>query len=891
MIFRNRPLASRQNRRVNTMKIRSHISWLAIMTALTITAMGVRPGETQPADRRNQQRASRAQRPAARADADIEKVPGKAASSEAAKPPTENRLEVLSAAGGAKTIAMEFYGLDIDHLLRLLSYAAQVTIVKSDQVTGPITVIAPEPVPLDVAFQILDSILQVRGFTLVRAATGIYKVVPVAQAGGATSPLYFGRETGEMAAGDELITQVVPLENLSASDVASQIQELLSENASVIPTSTNSLIITDTASTIERVLTLIAHAETELAGGIKVYPLQYYDATEMSELITNIVLSRGGTAAGGARPVWERRVSGRGRPQTTRPTPRAQSTAGVATSGPEFAYPDTRTNSLIVLATPLHLQQIEELVFQLDRPVSLRDAYFVYPAQNLIASQLADSIAPLIDAEVIYTGVGPETGGGGRGGSSGSRTQTQGLTRPFTSTRTQSASSTGVGSSPISRGRNRSAYEVEPLAGTNAPLAIAQAQETGRPPARPEMPPPGEPIPSAGAGEDLETALTGAGVAQSTIVADDNTNTLLISAPPEQIDLIQQMLDKLDILPPQVHIRAIVAEVALQRDTSLGFQWENLGRTFGTFDGDVFTGNIGTNFGLTGPDDSNSPSGFFGTISGPEFDAILNVLTTDSKARILSAPSIFTASNQEAQIDISQQLPFPTGTFQSTTAEGTISTSISYRSVGIVLQVTPRVTQGDIVQMDIQIEANEPGSDVQVAGLAYPSFNQRLATATLNVRNGHTIVLGGLMREAITRSASRVPILGDLPIIGTLFRSTDSGRQKSELLLFLTPYVVRNPEEAADLTDREAHRLPDVPKSLRNPIPGEALEAPYEVVYPAEEAIEVPGIVDTHTELPEVDTPSPDVTPDESTALDEQKIPLAPIKEESPPPPVEPQHF
>jgi len=809
--------------------------------------------------------------------------PSTSASAPASKlMPANSRLEVISEAGGAKTIAMEFYGLDIDHLLRLLSYAAQVTIVKAEGVSGVVTVIAPERVPLDVAFQILDSVLQVRGWTMVKMPTGIYKVIPIAEAAQSGLPLRFGTELGEVPLGDELITQVVPLRNLSANDVASQLQTLLSPSALVMPTSTNSLILTDTSVNIHRALVLIGNAEDELAGGLKVYRLQYYDATEMAGLVSSIVLSRGGGAgAVGPRPTWERRVAGRGLPQQ-RPGQRAQPAmpqavaAAMGTTGPEFAYPDTRTNSLIVLATPIHLSQIEEVISQLDRPVSLRDSYFVYPVQNLVASELANSIAPLIGAQVTRTGPGEE-GGASRGGAGlrGERGRTDqrqtSTSRPFGPQSMGGAyrsSALGAASFGTERERADQGLRLEPLSGESSAgrsadaFMIAQAPDIGAPvQVAPQPEGPGGGVP----GEEYPpmASVTGAGVAQSVIVADDNTNILLISAPPEQIDLIEQMIEKLDVLPPQVHIRAIIAEVELSRDTSLGFQWESLRRTWGTFGGDSFTGHVGTNLGVSAPaltiekgvvTSKTLPSGFFGSISGPEFEAVINALTTDSRARVLSAPSIFTSNNQPAKIDISKQIPIPTGTFQTTTGAGTISTSIGYRSVGIVLEVTPRVTQGDVVQMEVSISADEPGAEVTVADLSYPSINQRLAEATLSVKAGHTVVLGGLMREQITHSASRVPLLGDLPLIGPLFSSTKSGKSKSELLVFLTPYVVRNPAEMAELTDREKSRLPEIPRSLRGPSAGEPVPGETEAVTPQ---VAMPSMPAPTAELPAVPEQEP----------------------------------
>jgi general secretion pathway protein D len=637
-------------------------------------------------------------------------------------------------------------------------------------------------------------------------------------------PLQFGEYLSDAVAGDQLVTQVIPLRNLDANDMASQLQNLVSQEASIVPTSTNSLIITDTAANVERALLLIEDVESQLAGGLKVYPLQYYDATEMATLVDSVVLSRGGAGGARPRPAWERRVVGRADRQP-RPTGRvAPQQAGGIAAGPEFAYPDTRSNQLIVLATPVHLRQIEDLVTQLDRPVSLRDSFFVYPVQNLVASELAELVAPLIGAQVVQssTGAGQQrTRLGGRGRGSGSLSQPgRGYTRPFGNTGTGVRTMSSATDERTARLDRAPRLEVDPLAGeatSSRPPTIAGAQAgvegAIQVAPQPEAAIPGQP---PGAGYEDLTALTGAGVAEAIIAADDNTNTLLISAPPEQIDLVQQMLEKLDVLPPQVFIRAIIAEVQLTRDTSLGFQWQSMGRTWGVYRDDVFTGDVGTGFELAAPGEETTPVGLFATLTGSEFQAVLTALTTDSKARVLSTPSVFTTNNEEAEINVSTKIPIPTGTFQSTTGSEAISTSIRYESVGIVLQVVPRVTQGDNVRMEVLVTVNEQGEGVDVGGVSYPSIRNRSANAIVNLQDGDTVVLGGLMRESISRSASRVPILGDLPLVGALFRSTKSTRVKAELLVFLTPKVLRTSAEAIELSADQASGMSDIPKSLRD---------------------------------------------------------------------------
>lgn len=754
------------------------------------------------------------------------RAPGRAPAPAAApqEQPESSGPTLVTGPEGETTISMEFYGADIDHILRLFSRAAGVTILKSQQVTGKLTVISPEPVSLEEGFQILNEVLAVRSVTMVRTPSGNYKVMPIEEAMQSPLPLQFGARPEDVPASDDLITQVVPLLNLDANDVIAQIQGMMSGRARLIATSTNSLIMTDTSANIQQALTIIADLENQLSSGPRIFPIQHRDAEEMANLVDGYILGRGGGGARAARPTWERRVTRPGTAARTPARPGTAPAAGRSGAGPEFCYPDKRTNSLVVLATPDHQRQIEEFIFQLDRPISLRDTFFHYPVQNLMASELAEMVAPLVGAEVKTAGSSRAQGGRQTSAAGGMRS-------PFGSPQAGGPRG-GTGWSPRSMGRLRgqssdirgtTGLEVQPLAGAGDAPATPGAV-AGQPAARMVQPMPQvAPQPELPVGQPpglvAEEAAPMTLGSESLIVADDNSNTLLISAPPEQMDLIQQMLEELDVLPPQVHIRAIIAEVTMTRDTSLGFQWNWL-QTLGPYGGAEVVGDFATDFGLgeSGEEgETGSGLGLFGQISSDEFAGVLHALTTDSRVRILSSPTIFTANNETARTSISQGIPFVTGIIDYPTGVGASSRSVTYEDVGIVLEVTPRVTQGNVVRMDIDVQANELGSSISVAGQDFPSTNQRVARGVVNVKHGYTVVLGGLMRDSIRRSATRVPILGDIPIIGSLFRSTSSKREKSELLLFLTPHVVRTPTEAARLTDRAKSRLPEVPRMLQPP--------------------------------------------------------------------------
>jgi len=750
-------------------------------------------------------------------------APGAATEADVKSALPPSTLKLVKSGEGETLISMGLYGVDIDHLLTMLSTAANVTIVKSEQVTGSVTIIAPEAVPLDVAFQILDSVLEVRGFAIVRSPTGIYKIVPMADAMKSSVPIYFGQRPEDVEASDSLITQVIPLTNLDATSVIGEIRLLLSQNASVVPTAANSIIITDIASNIERVLQIIADGESQLSGGLQVFRLQYRDVQEVASLVSDIVLGRG-AGRGGVRPAWEQRVQ-------ARPTPARQltpqSAAGVGGAA-EFCYPDVRTNSLIVLATPTHLQQIDDLVQKLDVPISLRDSYFVYPVQNLVASDLAQLIAPLVNAQVTTaTGAGRATGTAAARAATGRVTGTaaRATTRSTSSTVRRSSARQADPRTPRPAAGSGAALEVEPLAGVaGSPIVVAQAPE-GAVQVAPVPALPTTEAPYVVMEPQGDEVIAAAAVGDALIAADDNSNILLISASSEKLELIQQLLEELDVLPPQVNIRAIIAEVSLDRETSLGFQWSRLPQ-LGPYGGQGVVGDFVTSFGLS----TEGALGLFGQISAADFQGVLTALTTDSKARILSTPSIFTSNNQPASINVSSSRPFPTGQLASTagTSEGVagvISTTFRYDEVGIQLNVTPLVTQGDVVRMEIQVFADEPGAPVDIGGESYPSTNMRQASAIVHVKNGYTVILGGLMRESISRRVFRVPLLGDLPIIGPLFRKTTSTRTKSELLVFLTPQVVRSVGEALQLTDEYKQHLSDIPRMLQAPPPGMAQES------------------------------------------------------------------
>jgi general secretion pathway protein D len=186
---------------------------------------------------------------------------------------------------------------------------------------------------------------------------------------------------------------------------------------------------------------------------------------------------------------------------------------------------------------------------------------------------------------------------------------------------------------------------------------------------------------------------------------------------------------------------------------------------------------------------------------------VLSALATDTRFNVLATPRIFTANNQPAEINIGQQVPYILSTLVDTNGAQTFN--YGYLDVGIILDVVPRIAQSGLVTMDVQQTANEL---VTFTSFNAPIINQREATTEVSVMDGQTVIIGGIIRDQVSTTVNKTPILGDIPLIGSLFRSTDKTKSKTELMVFLTPRIVHNAGQAATVTD-------DVKAKLHTPLP------------------------------------------------------------------------
>jgi len=293
---------------------------------------------------------------------------------------------------------------------------------------------------------------------------------------------------------------------------------------------------------------------------------------------------------------------------------------------------------------------------------------------------------------------------------------------------------------------------------------------------------------------------------QVLLVPNIDTNSIIVVAPPNLQPVVMSVLNQMDELPAQVMIEAVIMEADLNKQDQFGVEW-NIAQTklFGTNNS---AATIGQDFGLhlppngSGATSTNGISGapgaalekgFTYALTAGQATAFINAVANNTKSNVLSTPRILTSNNATAQINISESVPYISS--QTTDTNGTTISNTSFLNVGVILTVTPRITSNGYVMMDVSQTANTLLSFINGA----PEVNQRESQSTVSIKDGETIVLGGIIQNNISDIVNKVPILGDLPIIGNLFRSSNKTKGKTELLVFLTPHVVRTPEDARAL--------------------------------------------------------------------------------------------
>jgi general secretion pathway protein D len=322
----------------------------------------------------------------------------------------------------------------------------------------------------------------------------------------------------------------------------------------------------------------------------------------------------------------------------------------------------------------------------------------------------------------------------------------------------------------------------------------------------------GAPATAASGGSNVDASVT--------IWADVPTNALIMTAPPKIMKSLMSVIDKLDIRRAQVEIEAMVVEVQVNKSANLGVQWLLDGGSSYGYGVTNLPGSgssivslatavlEGTSSATTTSSSSSSAStlssaiptgatfavGTYNSTTGKGFAAVIQALRSDSTSNIISTPRIITMNNEEAEVKVTQEIPLITGQYTSSTSSTNGTTSpfetIQREEVGTILKVTPHISEGDVIELKIEQEDSSPGA--KLTDSADISTNKRSIKTTILIEDGGIIMLGGLMQDTVTESEDRVPGLGAIPLLGNLFKSRSGSRQKTNLLVFLRPKILRD---------------------------------------------------------------------------------------------------
>ena len=311
----------------------------------------------------------------------------------------------------------------------------------------------------------------------------------------------------------------------------------------------------------------------------------------------------------------------------------------------------------------------------------------------------------------------------------------------------------------------------------------------------------GAAVPPAGAGEGPR------------VVAEPETNSLVILATPREYADLVEVLERLDLVPRQVLMEVLVAEVTLTDDFEFGVEYA-LSR--GGFGPPAAAGE--------GPDDVNPGGsvqalnpGFASIVdAGRDFRVFVKALMRDARVKVLSSPHLLAVDNRPARIRVGSEQPVATGMVVSQEAQAT-TTTIQFKNVGRILTIVPRINSEGLVNLEVRVEVSDVGERVMVGTQSFDAFNVRDAETTAVLQDGQTLVIGGIITDNLRSTRIGIPLLMDVPVLGPLFRTDLQRSDRTELVILITPRVIRDRGEGEDATERFLDRIRAVKRELKTP--------------------------------------------------------------------------
>jgi general secretion pathway protein D len=590
----------------------------------------------------------------------------------------------------ADEITLNLKDADIRALISTVSKFTGKNFIIDPRVKAKVTVISAKTLTPEEVYEVFLSVLQVHGYAAVPSGS-VIKIVPEVNAKQGSLPM---ADDSDQFPGDELVTKIMRLDHVPAAQLVPILRPLVPQQGHLAAYNpTNTLIITDHAGNIQRLMKIIAEVDRPDSDELEIIPLKHASASELVRILNS--LNSTGAAKEGVNEV-------------------------------KLAA-DDRTNSILVTGDRAARLKTRATVSYLDTPLedgsgNTHVIYLKYAkAENL---------------EKILTGLKEQ--------------------------------------------------------GAKSKTAVGKA------------------APPAG-------VTTGSVISQDAIIqADEETNSLIVTADPNTVKNLKSVIRQLDIRRAQVLIEAIIAEITTSnnKEVGVGLAVDGSPSSNNTIPvgisnlagiGDLLTAAIGGTAPTSIP--SGLSLGLGGTnSSGVRYGMLLRALQSDQNTNILSTPNIVTLDNEEAELIVGQNLPFVTGSFTgtgSTDPQNPFQT-IERQDVGLTLKVTPQINEGDTVKLVLEQETSSVIPGTVELGIA---TRKRSIKTSVLVDDGGILILGGLIAEEVSDTESKVPLLGDIPIIGFLFRSENTTKSKANLMVFLRPTILRDHKDATFVTNEKYNHL------------------------------------------------------------------------------------
>lgn len=597
-------------------------------------------------------------------------------------------MPLLSEPGAADNlISLDFDQVDLRIFIKTIGHLTGINFLIDDKVRGTVTLMSPTKIRVGEVYDVLESVLQVKGYAAVPAGR-IVKIISRTDAVKSNILIRVGNNPELIPVDDSLVTQVIPLHFADGAEISSVLSPLVSTGGSITTyPKTNTIIITDTSSNVHRIAKLAQELDIEQAREtVTVIRLKHGSARTISDQITQI-MQRGAVRTG----------------------IRSARTASPRVPAMMKIIPDDRTNSLVIVADPDDIEIISDLVATLDveRPIEAGNVHVIY-LEHAEAKELEQSLSAVLGK--------------------------------------------------------------------------------------------------------LTAGIAGKSTEPLQITADESTNSLIVVASPQDFKVIEDMIQKLDIVREQVLIEFQIIEASSEVLKEIGVDWATLNEAVAdSVRGFGFT-NLGPRIEAASGNLEGLGVGVYKKVGDQtSIGAILKALEKHSGVNILSTPHILTSNHQEATIVVADNVPYvkQSRVTEFDPATPTAIRTFDFKDVGIELSVTPHVSQGGFVRLEIDASFTKLVEGATGLGSETPTTSQRKITTVISIMSGTTVVIGGLIRDDKEEVEKKIPLLGDIPLIGGLFRVTRERMQKTNLLLFITPHVLVNMDDLVEITSLKRKEMQD----------------------------------------------------------------------------------